>query len=212
MLQDARPKYTEYDDPSHKYYVDGREFLSVTTILDLAGFVSPYARDEVARERGIAVHRLTAEEDGRRKANCTFFDLRQVRTEWRGYMRAWRKYREESGFMPELIEHRIDCHEAEYAGRIDRFGVRPTRDPLKFQQVVLDIKTSTTGAVADYVKFQLAAYGNALEKGKAFERIAVALKPDGTYNCRIFPLHDYFRDVAEFLQISKRVKSSLCQQ
>lgn len=207
MLQNEPQRYIEYSEERHAYYVDGKEYISVTTVLDLAGFVSPFARDEEARNRGIAVHSLSALDDlGQNK------DLRKVPAHLRGYLRAWRKYRQDSGFIPERIEERVDDHKNGYAGRMDRFGFRPTRDPLKFEQVVLDIKTSTSGAIADYTKFQLAAYGNAIDPGKVFARTAVSLRPNGTYNCRNFDMNDYLRDVAEFLQILKRVKSSLCQK
>jgi hypothetical protein len=126
--------YLEYSDVEHRYFADGKEFRSVTQILDAAGKISPFCKDEEARTRGSRVHEFTALDDE------TTLDLRKVPASLRGYLRAWRKYRQDTGFHPVLIEHRIDCLDYKYSGRFDRFGWRPTRDPSVFADLILDIK------------------------------------------------------------------------
>ena len=104
--------------------------------------------------------------------------------------------------MPILIEQRIDDHRNGYAGRLDRVGYR--RD--QSISTILDIKTTKSGAIADYVRFQLVAYGNALKPNHMFERIAVALKPNGTYNVKVYKQEDFRADLVRFLEMLRMVK------
>jgi hypothetical protein len=197
--------FLEYSDRDHKYYADGRLRLSVTQILNKAGMISEYCRDAEAQWRGSEVHELCAVDDDPLSPGV---DLRKVDPRLRGYIRAWRLYRRDSGFMCEAggIERRVDAQGHGYAGRLDRVGFRPTSDPLKFQQVILDIKTSKTGTVADYVRYQLVAYAWAYKPGHIFERIAVALRPDGQYRCKVFPMHEFQADLAKWFSILNSVK------
>lgn len=193
--------FLEYSDRDHKYYADGRERLSVTQILNKAGMISEYCIDEEARWRGSEVHQLCAEEDEARQEEGQDIDLRTVDARLRGYIRAWRKYRRESGFIPTLIEHRIDDHVNGYAGRLDRVGKLHLSGTA-----VIDLKTSKSGSVADYVRYQLVAYAHAYKPGHIFERIAVALRPDGQYRCKVFPMHEFQADLAKWFQILNSVK------
>lgn len=201
MTVSAAP-FLEYSDSKHRYYADGQDRLSVTQVLNAAGLVSPYSMDEEARWRGSEVHALCAQEDEAGKP----LDLRKVDARLRGYIKAWRNYRAQSGFIATAIEQRIDDHENGYAGRFDRLGFRPTRDPLKFQDVILDIKTAKSGSVADYVRYQLVAYAHAHRPNHIYERIAVALMPNGQYRCKVFPMERFAIDRAEWLQILKKVQ------
>lgn len=192
--------YLEYSDVEHRYFADGRELPSVTQILDQAGLISPYCKDEEARFRGTQVHEFCAVDDVNR------LDFRKVPAEYRGYIMAWRKYRKDTGFTPELIEQRVDCLEFGYSGRFDRYGLRPLRGGTAFQRVIIDLKTSKTGAVPDYARLQLAAYNFAFLPLMPIERIAVSLRPDGRYNCKIFPITDFLRDKAEWLSLVIKTK------
>lgn len=191
----------EYDSQRHVYYRDAREIPSVTQILEAAGLVSNFMKDEAAAKRGTDVHAWTAADD------THGVDLRSVPKEYRGYLRAWRKYRVDSGFYPTVIEERMDSEIWGYAGRIDRIGMRSTLDARKFIDVITDIKTNKSGAVPAYVKYQLVAYAHAYAPGQIFERIAVALKPDGSYNCKVYGIQDFQIDLAEWLQIVEKVKN-----
>jgi hypothetical protein len=212
-------RFKEYSDASHRYFCDGKEYVSVTTVLDLGGLVPPFARDEQARERGSHVHQLCAFDDvptlatdlidccriaPKRNKNDRL-NLRYIPTKYQGYLTAWRRYLQDSGFVSNLVEHRVDDHTNFYAGRLDREGSLPN-NPIR---VIIDLKSSSTGQIAkDYTRLQLAAYANALKPGHVFERIAVALRPDGKYNCTIFPIHHFHHDLAEFLQLRQRVKQA----
>lgn len=197
------PKYLEYSDGEHRYFADGIELISVTQILDLAGKVSPYCRDEEARYRGTKVHELCAQDD------VEWLDFRTVPAEYRGYIKAWRNYVRDAGFRAQLIEQRLDCLDYGYSGRVDRIGTRLSLETYKPQEVIIDIKTSKGGSVPDYARLQLAAYAYAYDRNRLFERIAVSLRPDGRYNCKVYPTTQFYMDKIEFLTLAKNVKEQL---
>jgi hypothetical protein len=183
-------EFKEYSDRDHAYYADGRERISVTQVLDKCGLISQFCRDEEAAKRGNMVHKLTAADDQQR------LDFRKVPVVYRGYLTAWRQFRKDVKFVPELIEHRIDDSTYGYAGRLDRFG----------NGIVLDIKTSIQGTVADYVRYQLVAYAHALHANQVLKRLAVALRPNGRYNCKAFPVHEFIADRAQWFSYLKQAK------
>lgn len=192
----ATATFLEYSDAEHRYFTNGKEMPSVTQILDAAGLISPFCRDEEARYRGSKVHEFCAVDD------VTRLDFRKVPVDLRGYLRAWRRYRLDTGFTPHLIEHRVDCSNYGYAGRFDRFGVIPG----KALPVLLDIKTSKTGAIAGYVRLQLAAYSLAFSANKVFYRTAVSLMPNGRYSSMTYPVATHSSDRAEWLQILRQTQ------
>jgi len=180
----------EFDSDSHQYFADGKELPSVTQILDKAGLISDFAKNsEQARWRGVSVHHLTAEDDK------THLDLRTIPAELRNYLRAWRRYKIESGFVPVEIEKRVDG--PGYCGTLDRIGKLPNSKLLW----VIDLKTNKTGAVPKYVKLQTAAYGHAFKAGAIFGRAGIALMPDGRYKAQPYPIENYLGDVAEFMAL-----------
>lgn len=198
-------EFLEYSDNEHRYFANGVEMPSVTQILDACGLISPFCKDEEARYRGSRVHEICASDDFR------LLDLRKVSVDVRGYLRAWRLYRHESGFVPRLIETRIDCQQFGYAGRLDRFGELPTQDPLVFRKVILDIKTSKSGAIADYPRLQLSAYAFALDPKKwcDYLRVVVSLMPNGKYRSKPYPLTDNLRDLSEWIELVKKHKEQI---
>lgn len=190
--------FLEYDEGRHAYYVDGKALPSVTQILDGAGLISAFCRDEESRFRGTAVHAYCAQDD------IAPLDLRTVPASLRNYVRAWRRYRIDTGFMPTLIEHRVDSFEYGYSGRFDRLGVMPGQSLL----TLLDIKTAKTGSIATYVRLQLAAYALAYAPTRVFDRRTVSLMPDGRYNTRNYPLFTHHSDRAEWLGILRQQKEN----
>lgn len=188
--------YLEYDDASHRYYADGKEFPSVTTILNAAGLITDFCKQDSAADRGRAVHEFTACDD------MNPLDLGNVPEALRGYLQAWRKYRIDTGFAPDLIEYRVDNLVHGYSGRFDRMGTRRgTKLP-----VLLDIKTSIAGQIPSYARLQLAAYALAYAPNRLFERVCVALKPDGNYVQTIYPLASHIQDRSEWLRLVEKVR------
>lgn len=195
-----QPVYLEYSESAHKYYADGKELPSVTTILDAAGLISPYCKDEEARYRGSRIHEYTSLDDVSR------LDFRKVPRHLRGYINAWRNFRAISDFKPTLIEHRVDCLELGYSGRFDRLGKRKGQA----LSTLLDIKTSNSGIAPDYARLQLAAYSYALDPTKVFDRMAVVLMPEGgQFRIKVYPAKDHFIDRAEWLGLVAKHKEKI---
>ena len=174
-----------FDAAAHRYTKDGILVPNVTGVLepiiDYAGV--PAWTLERARQIGSAVH-LATELDDRD-------DLVEdsVATEIVPYLDAWRRFRLETGFVPETIEERVFSPRHWYAGALDRSGPAPDNgDPSLF-----DIKSTST--LMPSTGPQLAAYleaRNYRRKDKVKRRFAVQLKPDGTYR-----LQEY-KDKADF--------------
>jgi hypothetical protein len=197
MTAAASTTLREYSDREHRYFADGREYRSVTQILNAAGLISEYCRDEEARWRGTEVHDICATDD------IETVDLRTIDSRLRGYVKAWRQYRADTGFTPTLIEHRVDCDEFRYAGRFDRIGMFPNGQKLL---TIIDLKTAKSGAIPKYARLQLVAYGHAFNPTQIFGRITVSLKPDGRYNTMPYPLESYQADKAEWLGMVRKTE------
>lgn len=121
-------------------YVDeetGNEYPGVTSIIKSAGLMGYMPDDPWYMERGSAVHSSTELYD---KGTL---DDSSVDPRISGYLLAWKRYRDDSQFVPEFIEkifyHPVYC----YCGTPDRNG--------------LDIKT---GSPAPWHILQGAAYKN----------------------------------------------------
>lgn len=175
----------------------------MTTILNRAGLVSSYCMDAESQWRGSEVHRLCALEDEQGEQ----LDLRRIDPRLRGFIKAWRLYKQESGFLSVAIEQRVDDPGGQYCGRLDRAGVREDSNG-KTVSMIVDLKTSKTGSVAEYVKYQLVAYAWAFQPNHIFERVAVALRPDGRYNCRVYSTKDFQTDLHKWFHILGSVKES----
>jgi hypothetical protein len=190
--------FLEFDPILHRYYCDAIELASVTTILKLAGVTSGFGSD-ADMERGRNVHKICELDDQ------GGVDLRKVSKELRGYLHGWRSYKAISGWQSSHVEHRVWSPEWGYAGTIDRIGTRRNGK----HPVILDIKSSKqAGSPADSVRYQTAAYGHAFAPGKIFERIAVAVRPDGTFGLSVWDVDTYKRDVSLFIGFARSVKNN----
>ena len=167
----------------HRYIDDdtGQEYPSVTKVIQSAGLMGWMPQGEYYLERGSFVHEATALDDQ------GLLDESTVDPVVAPYLEAWRRYRAESGFVPELIERSFLHPTYRYCGTIDRDG--------------LDIKT---GAPCKWHILQAAAYyalmrGNSIPRVSSITRwVSVYLKPDGTYNTHIYPLADLVREFVTF--------------
>jgi len=167
----------QFDPDSHTYRVGGVVVPNVTSILEGVG-ISDYSRlawdvRDRALRRGIAVHEATRYDDE------NDLDWNTLDASLRGYVEAWRRFRQETQFKPELIEHRGYNPTYGYAGTLDRLGAFPAGDKW-----IIDIKT---GTMPWWVSIQLAAYAAFFEEPRSYRRMAVALKSDGTYQVQEFP-------------------------
>jgi hypothetical protein len=170
----------------------GKQFPSVTTLLAHGGIVNFDAIREEIRERslkrGTSVHWITELSD------LGALKPRSAPKALRGYLKAWRSWRENSGFTPLLIEKPFISPYG-YAGTPDRFGSFPNGT-----WGVVDLK-SGEGAILPAARLQLAAYSSwfSLSTAKTgIRRIAIKLHSDGTYAVAEYPISSYQIDFATF--------------
>lgn len=103
------------DEATHIYNVDGHIIPSVTQILFAMGLIKSYTNNPWYAERGIAIHRA-----------CHLMDIDDLDEstldpQLRGYIDAYRKFKEESAWKFEHLEESL-CHPAyRYCGTPDRW-------------------------------------------------------------------------------------------
>lgn len=190
---------------THTYLLAGKAIPSVTQVLERAGLVCydgiPEAVLNRKAEIGTAAHSACWYEDE------GDLDRSTVAPEVEGYLGAWVKFRQETGFVPRLIEQRGIAVMAgmQYGYTLDREGLLNGRDTL------LEIKC-TAGVEISWGP-QLAAYEAALraQDGKMRQRVAVHLGPDGKYGLlRYSQVSDYQAfQAALMLEYWKRVKGKV---
>ena len=155
-----------FDPIAHRYAVDGRGVLSVTSRIAAAGLLGSAAAfyDQTSAERGTRVH-----------AACLALDLNQPVTlldDERGYLDSYAAWR--SLIVPTWTRLETPCYSATYdtAGTADRLGTIAERP------VVLDLKT---GHTAGWHGIQLAMYDLIHDDvpPRQRRRIALYLRPDG---------------------------------
>lgn len=180
-----------FDPAEHRYYVDGRWVRSVTQVLKLVTDYSavPEFVLEYARVRGSNVHgwtelidlgEATVSRDAIQAADGV--GLTPEHAEW-GYVQAWQRFREESGFVPEVVEQLLYHPRHRYCGTVDRIG------RINGRLTTLEIKT--VAQLDNWVALQTAAYHEAYNHGlprdeQAKGRVAVQLKGDGTYRVEVY--------------------------
>jgi hypothetical protein len=97
----------------------GRRYESVTSILKAEGLIDTRFYDDWSRDRGSMIHLATHYDD------MGELDEETLDPVIRPYLEAWRKFRKESGFVPEVIEVPMMSINYRYAGTPDRIGQLP---------------------------------------------------------------------------------------
>jgi len=190
--------FLEFSAKDHLYYMNGVRLMGVTDILRAAGVTGGVEPAQHHLDRGTAVHALCETDDR------VGLDMRKVPRDLKGYVRAWRAYRAASKFVPSAIEHIVWSPAHGYAGTMDRAGMRQG-SPFP---VVLDIKSMLSGSPPDSVRYQTVAYCHAYKPGQVFERLAVAVRPDGTFGVKVWGPETFQADLARWLQIVADVKKN----
>ena len=161
-----------FDPIRHIYTLDGAPLVSVTQVLELAGLVNydmiPPATRNMALARGSAVHLATAFDD---EGDLDDEALDPVLLP---YVEGWRKFRRDTGFVPDQVEHRGFHPQHLYAGTKDRRGTFPG----KSSRYDLDIKC---GKAEPWVWIQLAAYQAMEPNPRTKLTFCVELPGDGTW-------------------------------
>lgn len=164
----------EFDPINHIYKYNGRVIPSVTGILKGVGIIDDRFYNEEACKRGSKVHLATQllDEDD--------LDEDSIDDDIRPYLDAWKKFKYDTGFIPDKIEAQVMSEAYYYAGTLDRTG--KFRRPNKS---LLDIKTiKTRGAIAKWVRLQIAGYRYCLEE--PHDGLVVQLCGNGTYRAESF--------------------------
>lgn len=161
-----------FNETEHWYFVDAVRVPSVTQVLELSGLVDysfiPPATRNMALKRGSMVHQATAWDD-EGDLDESSLDPALV-----GYVEGWRKFRADTGFTPDQIEHRGFHPRYMYAGTKDRRGTF-TGKSSKYD---LDIKC---GKAQPWVWLQLAAYQAMEPDPRTKLPYCVELPGDGTW-------------------------------
>lgn len=167
-----------FDEAEHIYTVGAQRVPSVTQILSpLVDFsMVPKAVLERAQQLGTAVHRATELFD------LDDLDEDSLSDELLPFLTAWRKFRAETGFVPELIEQRFHHPALRFAGTLDRTGL------MNGRRVLIDIKKMLT--LGPVVGIQTAAYAELcrVHGHVVQDRYGLGLRKDGSY--RLVPFTD----------------------
>lgn len=173
-----------FDADSHTYYWRGAQVCGVTNVLKDARLVdySGIPRDvlEAAAQRGRDVHLALEYYDH------GTLDEEALAPEYRGYLEAYKRFCQDTGFVVGHIETRRYHPHRHYAGTFDRTGYLPTS--RSDSRVVLDFKT---GMFQDGHFGQLAAYSNLLPDPRSFRQMGLQLSKDATYKIHELPYKQF---------------------
>lgn len=169
-----------FDSVSQGYQVAGVEIPRVSRVVwDILG--PSWHGSEAAMWRGSVVHKCCELED------LGVLEDSSVAQEAVGYLNGWRKWKSDSGAICIVVEEPFVNEQFRFGGRPDRVM------KIHGQKYVVDIKT---GAAGPWVAIQLAAY---CDLCGVVNRLAVCVKPDGTYSLTNYKIGDLPRDRAIFL-------------
>ena len=200
-MTDTQAHYIELDQSTHTYFVDGIESISVTQVLKLAGLVDDRWFTEFGRWRGSAVHLATKYFDE------GDIDRRTLDPAVKPFVADWKKFREDTGFTPTLIEQPLYDSLYNFCGTPDRRGYFMGGDPKESNEII-DIKCYPGGHVPWWVRLQLAAYGRLIDPRRVFRRYAVILTGDGPV-IEEYPSTNYVEDVDSFLACARVARLQL---
>lgn len=177
-----------FEPETHTYRVGEEIIPSVTQILKEVGLIDTSFFTPEHAERGTLVHGATQFWDETGMEDDT------IPGELLGYLEAWKKFREETGFIPSHIEQSLYSRQG-YAGTVDRIG-----KTHKINALLLDIKS---GPPQPWHRLQLAAYALMVKYElniPAWECWGVHLKKDGKYSVEVYRSID---DSATWLSVLK---------
>ena len=161
--------HVNLDIEDHIYFTEDFNIVpGVTEILQAVGIINKQWFADQARIRGSYVHKATALWDDGCLREDTLDPILIP------YLEAWKRFRRETSFQPELIEHPVYSQRYGYAGTLDRWGSWPGHG-----KTLLDIKT---GYAPRWAELQLAAYEAALPRYTDGGRVTIHLKNNGRYN------------------------------
>lgn len=165
-----------FDAEGHRYFLDGDEIPSLSSLLKQDGVVDTTYMTEEGRDRGTAVHSL-----------CTTMDLGAelppppMVEPYRGYMAAYQE-------LLEVLRPEWECIEEAEVSRRWRFGCRPDRVGLVYGlPAIVELKT---GGKEPWHALQLALQAIAVSERTLlppdrYQRIVIYLSDTGRYSVEI---------------------------
>jgi hypothetical protein len=175
-------------EEGHKYFVGGREVISVTTAIDEGGF-GDWKRhvDQMdlayAQQLGTAVHRaIELYEDGT-------LDTAALDPLIAPRLEAYLKFKRECYAIPVELEQRVHNSLYGYCGRLDFNGL------MRGEKAIVDWKS---GLITHTVAMQLAGYAGCMADPSSYARYSLQLRDDGTYRLHEYPRAEFREDFADF--------------
>ena len=191
-MSDEKAPDFEFRVKDHTYWHGSARLFSVTEVLDLVGLIPSFCKEEERAHEGKAAHfACQLEDEG---------DLREdtVHPVIVPYLEAWRRFKNECGFKPEIIEKPFFREDIGLAGTPDRLG-------FAFEKpVIIDIKTGQPQA---YWAWQLAGYSLLTEAGRL--RYSVQLTKEGKYKLHRYDNPARDRSIFQSALVIARVKGEL---
>lgn len=164
----------------HIYWRDGKRIPGISEIIQGAGLIDSSWFTEHSRDLGKAVHLACQLYDE------GILDESTVDPVVLPYLEGWKKFLEESGFLPIVIERSFESEILGFAGTPDRYGT------LNGDEVILEIKS---GAIYFTTGIQLAAQDLLFQHAMSLhakKRFALQLTARGKYKLTPFTSdHDH---------------------
>lgn len=191
MTTAARPLMNDpclvFDEAAHRYSLDGRDLISVTTALQEAGMVDTTHWNEEARLRGQYVHQCIAlEAEGA-------LDEDSVDPLVRPYFEAFRKFQRETSVALEMVERRVCDPLLGYAGTLDAIGRWPDGKRTLFDWKSGFFPPMAGPQTAGYLRCAREFYPT----GERITRAGLHLRGDGTY--RLIEFTNIVQDEHDFI-------------
>jgi hypothetical protein len=175
-------------EQGHKYFVGGREVISVTTALEEGGF-GEWKRyvDQMdlayAAELGTAVHRaIELYEDGT-------LDMTALDPAIEPRLSAYLAFKSDADVFPDAREQVVYNSLYGYCGRFDFIG------DVNGEKAIIDWKS---GLVNHVVAMQLAAYAACQADPSSYARYSLQLRDDGSYRLHPYKRADFREDLYDF--------------
>jgi len=165
-------EFNEYD---HEYFVEGKSYPSVTTILKDVGLIDTSWFTEGSAQRGTYIHEVLALID-----NNTPLMMLDIPADIEGYVDAYLRFKNDVDFKIHTIEKHCVNKELQFAGTPDRTGI------LNDFKAIIDIKT---GVKQKWHGAQLSGY-KALINGEHRLR-GLYLHKDGKYRLESYKDSEY---------------------
>lgn len=197
------------DKDTHVYFDEVGlpiQFPSVTGIIEGAGISDYSSVPEEFRDRGMyrgtQVHWMVQLE------TQGILNYRKVPRILRPYRKGFNTWLKRSGFIPVWTERSFFHPVFGFTGTLDLAGRFPSTSMVSEGcSAIVDIKTGWS--VMNWVRYQLCAYSTFVypdfRRARYVRRIALLLKPDGTYSIKEFPIETWDHDFATFIKAKEKV-------